>query len=303
MTKNELIRLLFSISLMPVGALMIVLHSETPSGILLLHIGFAFLVAGVLSSFHEGVLRRFEQGETATAIAEEVVNKLKLAPLSATGIKCVSAIRKSYSGYYTWAMSTKPEENFFAGRSVLHRIDEDFKHRELSDAATVLARRLSEGAKIKILLLDPRSDVIPRLAEEEGQSTNKLLLDLAISLGVCRRLYKLLAARTLPPSARLDICVFDEIPYFAYHSVGDMVIVGFYFSSILGHQSAAFEVVDPQTRAFFADHFHSIFARTQARGTNVLRFNSHDGRVELNEILFEDLRASIVAAVGEVDDL
>jgi hypothetical protein len=295
MNKNEIIRLLFSVCLMPLGAVMILLHSETPAGTLLSHVGFAFIVAGVLSTFHETVLRRFEQGETASAVADEVHNRLKMVPLSATGIKLVSPIRKGYSGYYQWVMSNGPEEIFFAGRSVLHRVDADFKSRGIDSPESVLARRLSEGAKIKVLLVDPRSDIIPRLAKEEGQSPDKLLSDVAVSLGICSRLYQLLDKQILPPTARLDICVFDEIPYFAYHSVGENVIVGFYFSSTLGYQSAAYEIVDPQTKEFFQDHFRSILSRAF-----LLRINPHSGRPELNEQLIAQLRSPIVSAVGEM---
>ena len=77
------------------------------------------------------------------------------------------------------------------------------------------------------------------------------------------------------------------MPYFAYHKVEDQVIVGFYFSSILGHASAAFEVVDPQTKEFFGQHFNSIMARANA--TYVLRTNPHNGRPEMNSALLNQL--------------
>jgi hypothetical protein len=296
MTKNEIIRLLFSVCLIPFGAVMILLHTG-PEGSLLSHLGLAFIIAGVLSTFHEGVLQRFEQGETASAVADEVDKRLKMAPLSATGIKLVSAIRKGYAGYYLWVMSTEPEEIFFAGRSVLHRVDADFQARGIGTAESSIARRLSEGTKIKVMLVDPRSNLIPRLAREEGQTPQRLLSDIAISLGVCIRVHQLIKEKTLPASARLDIRVFDEIPYFAYHSVGELVIVGFYFSSTLGHQSAAYEIVDPATKEFFADHFRSIFSR--ASENYILRINPHSGRAELNESLISEFRATIVKAIGE----
>jgi hypothetical protein len=298
MSTNETIRVLFSVCLIPLGAVMILLHTESPAGTLLSHIGFAFIVAGVLSAFHEAVLRRFEQGEAASAVAEEVHSRLRMGPLSATGIRLVSPIRKGYAGYYQWVMSTGQEDMFFAGRSVLHRIDADFRARGIGNAESILARRLADGAKIKILLVDPRSEIIPRLAKEEGQTPQKLLSDVAISLGVCVRLHELLKInKSIRADARLDIRVFDQIPYFAYHSVGDQVILGFYFSSSLGYQSAAYEIVDSQTKEFFAEHFRSILSR--ASDTYVLRINPHSGHPELNESLIADLRVHIAKQVGD----
>ena len=278
---------------------MILLHTDSPGGTLLSHVGFAFIVAGVLSAFHEGVLRRFEQGETASAVADEVHHRLKIAPLSATGIKLVSPIRKGYSGYYSWVMDTGPQEIFMAGRSVLHRVDTDFRARQLGPAEECVARRLSEGAKIKVMLVDPRSEIVPRLAREEGQTPKRMLSDVAVSLGVCIRLHNLLAARSLPASASLDIRVFDEIPYFAYQRVAELVIIGFYFSSTVGHQSAAYEIVDPQTKEFFAEHFHSIFGR--ASDTYVLRIDPHSARIELNESLIDELRTALAQLLGQAE--
>lgn len=294
---NETIRLLFSICLIPVGALLILLHSETPTGNLVSHIGSALIVAGVLSTFHEAVLRRFEQGETALAVADEVITRLQASPLGATGIRLLSRKRKGEARYYEWVTSTRPEDIFLAGRSVLHRLDADLVTRNMGSAEDAIARRLAEGAKIKILLIDPRSNIVPRLAQEEAQSLERLLTDLAVSLGICSRLHDVLAGRSVPASATLDICVFDEIPYFAYHSVGESMIIGFYFTSTLGHQSAAYEVVDLQTKEFFAEHFRSVFGR--ASSTFVLRINPHSGEVELNRTLLAELRSAMVAAIGE----
>jgi hypothetical protein len=297
MSKNETIRVLFSVCLIPLGAVLILLHNDSPAGNLLSHVGFAFIVAGVLSTFHELVLQRFEQGEMASAVADEVYERLRKTPLAATGIRLVSPSRKGYDGYYKWVLGTAPDHMFFAGRSVLHRVAADLKERGLGDAESAIARRLAEGATIKLLFVDPRSDIVPRMAKEEGQSTERLLSDLAITLGICIRLHNLLGSRRLPATARLDICVFDEVPYFAYHSVGDAVVVGFYFASALGFQSAAYELVDPQTKEFFVDHFRSILGRAGA--TYVLRINPHSGRSELNEPLVAELRKRIVDAIGE----
>ncbi len=297
MTQNHVIRLLFSLLLIPIGAVLILLEVDGKGGELLSKLGLAFTVAGIASSFHEGILRRLEGRETARKVADEVQSRLEAAPLSATGIRLLSPVRKGYAGYYLWAVDNGPEELFFAGRSVLHRIDADFRSRSLGGAESVFARRIAEGANVKILFVDPRSDIIPRLAREEGQEPEELLSDVATSIGVCVRLFAELRNRELPPGSSLDVLVFDQIPYFSYHSVGDNVIVGFYFSSTLGYSSAAFEVVDIQTKEFFAEHFRSIFSRAADR--YILRTSPHSGAIELNRALIDDLKKPISEAIGD----
>jgi hypothetical protein len=280
---------------------MILLGAGGSAGELVSKLGLSFIVAGIVSTFHEGVLRRLEGGENARTIADEIHNRLKSVPLFPVGIRLVSSIRKGYAGYYLWAVDNSPEEMFFAGRSVLHRIDADFRARAIGTAESVIVRRLTEGARIKVSFLDPRSEMIERLAREEGQTAKQLLSDIATSLGICARLHRLLALQPLPPNASLEIRVFDEIPYFAYHNVGEHIIVGFYFSSTLGHSSAAYEVVDLQTRQFFAEHFRSIFSR--ASDKYVVRTNPHvwGGNPEFNLPLIAELRKPIVEAIGEAE--
>ena len=297
MTGNQIIRLLFSILLIPVGTVMILLSVQGTTGILFSNIGLALIVAGVVSTFHEGIIRRLEKNESACAVANHVHDKLKETPLSEVGIRLVSSVRKGYSGYYKWALDTGTEEMFFAGRSVLHRIDADFKERAIGSAEKLISRRLSEGASFKVMFINPMSNLIPRLAAEENQSEEQLLSDVAVSLGVSKRLYKILKSIRLPPYAMLDIRVFDEIPYFAYHCVSDDVIIGFYFSSALGHASAAYDVLDRQTKEFFGAHFLSIFGR--ASNGYILRINPHSRKPEYNYQLMTELHNKIIDKIGE----
>jgi hypothetical protein len=293
--SNELSRILFSILLIPIGAVLVLIEAGTLAS----SIGLALIVAGVVSTFHEGVLRRLEEEDSTSAIVDGVVEGLKEAPLSATGIRLVSPVRMGYDGYYLWAMNAGPQDMFFAGRSVLHRIDADFRARRIGSADAIIARRVREGASMKVLFLDPRCDVINRLAQEEGQSTKDLLKDVATSLGVCERLHGHLKGVLLPASAKLEIRVFNEIPYFAYHKVGSKVIVGFYFSSALGHQSAAFEVVDVQTKEFFDAHFTAMFAR--AASQYVLRIDPHRRSCDLNARLLGHLRTRLEEELGHAE--
>jgi hypothetical protein len=288
--RNHVIRLLFSILLVFVGFSLSLLSSQFGWPRVVSDIGLAIMIAGIATTFHEAVIRRLEGEETATIVAQKVQEGLREAPLSASGIRLLSPIRKGYAGYYQWAITSHNQDLFFAGRSVLHRIDADFRStsRLLGTAEERIAKRLCEGCSMRILFLDPRSDLIGRLATEEGQTREQLLGDIATSLGICERLFEKIQHLSLHHSTTLAVNIFDEMPYFAYHKVEDQVIVGFYFSSILGHSSAAFEVVDPQTKEFFGQHFNSIMAR--AGSAYILRTNPHTGRPEMNSALLARLR-------------
>lgn len=300
MNKNQIIRLLFSLALTFAGVILLLLDSTGKVEEFISDIGLAFIVAGVFAMFSEGVLKFFDSedaAEVGSFIANEVHKRLRESPLGAQGIRLVAPIRKGYDGYYGWVVSNGPQKLFFAGRSVLHRIDADFRARNIGSAEEVIRRRLSEGAKIRVMFIDPRSDIISRLAKEERQQESEMLSDIAYSIGICKRLHALLEATDIPASANLDIRVFDEIPYFAYHSVDDSMIVGFYFSSALGHSSAAYEVLDSQTRQFFEGHFESIFSR--ASGQAILDIDSHRRRIEMDKELVNSLQKSLNEKLGE----
>jgi len=196
--------------------------------------------------------------ETANAVHELFCER----PPGITGIRLVHGVRRNYAGYYSWVNEQKAQELFFAGRSVLHRIDADIRSRMAGTAEDILFRRLKEGSKIKVLFLDPRSDILERLAKEEGQTPDAMLGDIATSIGICDRLHKLLQANfsTLQPGAELSIRVYDRVPYFAYHKQDTEVIVGFYFLSSKGSTSAAYELIDDTTKQVFGDHFIGIYS-------------------------------------------
>ncbi len=294
MTLNKALRVVFSILLVFIGAVLILLGVPGTIGSLLANVGLALIVAGIVAVFEETVLSRLEQGEAARIVANEVYERLYQSPLQSVGIRLVSPVRKGYDGYYLWAIAAKPQKMFFAGRSVLHRIDSDFRHRGLGKAEDVIARRLSQGSKLWVMFLDPNSSLISRLAKEEGQQTEQLLCDIATSIGICERLYSILKDKENTP-ASLEVRLYDEIPYFAYHSVDDDVTVGFYFSSALGHTSAAYDVIDQQTKSFFEGHFLSI----RARGSVLLQIPEHRNKADLNLQLMSQVRQALIKHLGE----
>lgn len=211
------------------------------------------------------------------------------SPPGMTGIRLVDDTRRNYPGYYSWVNEQKAQDLFFAGRSVLHRIDADIRTRTGTSAESILFRRLKEGSKIRVLFLDPRANIVDRLAIEEGQTPQAMLGDIATSIGISRRLFDLLQDNfsSLPPAAELTIRVYDRVPYFAYHKQDDQVIVGFYFLSAKGSSSAAYELIDGKTKEVFGDHFVGMLS-TAATST-LVEFDGARGRPTIDEALFTDL--------------
>ena len=296
-------RILFSIVLILSGAVLVLLSppGTGTAGTLLLNLGLAMIVAGVVSTFHESIIQRNQAEETALVVANRVHRQFQEYPLGASGIRLISPVRKGCDRYYSWAIANNRQDMFFAGRAVLQRINFDFQTRGLGTAEEVIMRRLLGGANIRLMFLDPRSDLIPRLAREEGQSPTELLSDIATSIGICHRLYWLLQnpaqRRSFPGTAHLEVRLYDETPYFAYHQVDDEVIIGFYFSSALGSASAAYEVVDVQTKRFFESHFLSIFDR--ARNTVLLERRFDRARPDFGTPLLQELRTTFINTLGE----
>ena len=246
------------------------------------------LMAAVMGGtiLHEELLR----GEMLRDIGKKLDTKLDARIPRFGGLRHVDDVRRNSSAYYSWVVEQKPEELFFAGRSVLHRIDADIQSRIGSTAEKVLLRRLKEGSKITIAFLDPSIDIIGRLAVEEDQRLDALLGDIATSIGICRRLHSLLLDeyRTLPKTALLKIKLYNAVPYFAYHKQGDRVVVGFYFRSDVGSSSAAYEIVDAKTKEAFGDHFKSMASGSSAKW--LLEFDgAHGNNPTFNEQLFQEL--------------
>ena len=251
---------------------------------------------GELNSLLDAKIPSLER--TAGRTAEVVHALLCERPPRMTGLRLITEIRRNFSGYYGWVTENQPQDLFFAGRSVLHRIDADIHGRTSSCAEAIILRRLKEGSKIRIDFLDPRSDIIERLATEEGETPAALLGNIATSLGICRRLGMLLRTeyKSLPTSAVLSIRIYNRTPYFAYHKQDDNVLVGFYFQSLLGSSSAAFEIVDETTKRTFSDHFVRIHA--DAASTTMVEFDGAAGRPLFNDALFNELKDSLSSRLG-----
>jgi hypothetical protein len=227
--------------------------------------------------------------DIAQETAEEVHRLFSEHPPGMTGIRFLQDRRRNYFAYYSWVNEQKPQDLFFAGRSVLHRIDADIRTRTGGSAEDVILRRLKEGSKIWIAFLDPRANILDRLAREEGQTPKAMLGDIATSIGICQRLFALLQGnfRALPPGSELTIRVYDRVPYFAYHKQDDQIIVGFYFLSDKGYASAAYELVDEQTKQVFGTHFVRIMS--DAASSTLVEFDGAREKPSFDKKLFDNL--------------
>jgi hypothetical protein len=301
MTTRRLLRLALALGLLPTGAVLVLLPGSDTSALSQLSrsLGISVIAAGVVTAFREVIMSRLEADETADEIAQKIRMQL-FTGNDASAFKLVSAVRRGYSRYYQWAIDTELREMFFAGRSVLHRIQADFKARSIGPVEDVLARKVQEGCVVRVLFLDPRSELVSRLAIEEGQTRAQMLGDLAASLGVCERTYHAVQRATgthLDGRALLQVRVYDEVPYFSYHSNGDEVIVGFYFTTIVGSSSAAYVVNDQETLGFFRQHFESVFGR--ASNGIILEVSGNRNVCDFNHRLCEELTTYLEGELGQ----
>lgn len=257
------------------------------------------LSAFLMQLDHEMETKIPKSSDIAHMTAIEVHRLLSEQPPMMKGIRFVSERRRNYAGYYNWVIDQRPQELFFAGRSVLHRIDADVRTRTGVPAEEVILRKLKEGSKVWVAFLDPRAEVLDRLAREEGQQPEAMLGDIATSLGICRRLFSLIQDnyRTLKAESELIIRIYNRVPYFAYHRQDEQVIVGFYFLSDKGYTSAAYELIDEQTKQVFGDHFARIMA--DAASNTLVSFDGTRGRPTSNDALFHGLYDCLSERLGK----
>ncbi len=300
MNRGKALRLLSAIVLSLIGILTVVVIGPEPStreAELLNSLGFGFIVSGVATLFREWFVLKTETDESSDIIATKTVNLMRDTPIGTKGLKMVVEERRGYDGYYNWVTATGRQELFFAGRSVLHRIHSDLSLRKLGSAEEALAKKLEDNGCVHVLFLDPRSNLIERLAKEEGQTKKELLSDIAFSLGVTYRLYELLNDKKWKPPAELHIRVYDEVPNFAYHQEDSKILVGFYFAKAIGSTSAAFEVIDNDTCEFFRNHFETIFYRSN--NTSLLDITPHAPTATFNGRFYKVLYKSLVQDLGK----
>ncbi len=300
MTKSKVFRFLSTLIFLLAGLVMVLWVGLDPIGMaqrIISSLGFAFIISGISTIFRDLVILKPETDETSELTARKTVELLQNQPIEPKGLKMIASKRRGYDGYYNWLAVTSPQELFFAGRAVLHRIQNDLDNRNIGPLENLLARKMDEGGNITLLFLDPRSDIIDRLASEEGQSKKQLLSDIAFSLGICVRLHKLIHGKRWKPPTELHIRVYDEVPYFAYHKEDNKALVGFYYAKSVGSTSAAFEILDMETLKFFQSHFDIIYDRAQK--TDILEVSTRQPVAEFNSAFYLELYDSLVNNLGK----
>lgn len=73
-----------------------------------------------------------------------------------------------------------------------------------------------------------------------------------------------------------------------------MVIVGFYFTTYLGSESSAFEVVDPQAQKRLEEHSTAIFNKASDKA--LVELSVFRGRPTFNAALFSNLYHALCAS-------
>lgn len=270
----------------------------------------AFLITGVIAFIFEYTLHtRFAQ------LYEEKVDnlyvKMKTDLPREKGIRMVEESQSRYDGYRTWATVEGKRQNlFFSGRSGLSLLDQElqrFFNRRMED---VLLEKLNDGSRIKILFLDPRSDLPKRLAKEERQSLRKMLGNIAISLGIVERIRTKMKRQDFTnQDARLHIGVYDKIAHFSYHKDDEKMIIGFYLATDIGFHTAAFEIYDDEIAGQFTSYVGHLY--NQSLDSFLVRCPAYPC---FNKDLFEALRDDLINQIdpdtgqrvfeaGEVDKL
>jgi len=252
-------RIAISIILIVVGMLFVTLTDDVKEGkvIVLQKFGLALMVAGAVSILTDAFLEsRRERDRFPTDYIEK------------TGIQILSLIRQGDDRYHSWVVVRNPQELFFAGRSVLHRIQLDFDDRRLPSVEEILIRKLSEGTRIRILFCNPLWDAIPSIATAEGQTSEKLYNDLQTSIEIVKKLHGKLKESSQKLSGEIDIRLYQEQFQYAYHRTLNLqtdemkMYLGMYFAKRQGCRSPLFEVYDRSIQKEFEDHFHNVFERS-----------------------------------------
>jgi len=295
-----LLRVAFSVILFLLGAVVAFVFSvaTTPGGLLGQKIGLALIVAGCIAVFQEAVFRPLTVDEVKGGF-DRVLNLLRGPAIHLETLK-----RRGYPGYHRWLVDGAAQTVFFAGHSVLHRMEDDFGDLPLKSIEKAFAMKLSQGCNIRLLFLDPRWVFLDNVADaqERGrQDPKELRKNLATSLGVIKRISAEMDNRAGPMPGSLEIRVCSEVTQYAYHYVeckdrdSSEMYVGLYFAGELGTESPLFVVDNKDVRSAFQRHFDRVFTNavpllSQARGQE---------RPVLNSTCYRECQKSLAEKIGE----
>ena len=280
--SSSVSRQILSLLMVAIGIIMVLVAREWPKTWLesaVTNLGLAVLIAGTVNYVHEKLFIRTQSEELEEGVAGRVQRQLQpdlksveslverkseelegLIDRQVRGLRWLTDNRRDCPDYYTWPFAHGTKDLFFAGISVLHRMDTGLREHGIRSLEEALVRKLQEGTDIRILFLDPRSDLIRRIADDEDREKEEILGDIATTVGICRRLYLLLEQLEEKPRASLFVGMHDRSPCFSYHKEDEKVIVGLYIPTRPKRQNSAFEALDPHTMELFrqyVDHIQS----------------------------------------------
>jgi len=253
------IRVLLAIVLLLAGVTLSLLAAGASGTIAIFaqNLGLGLIVTGCLSVFAEVV--------TSPGVIDELRRQIDrlVGVLAKPGLRIVARKRRGEPRYYTWVLENEAQEAFFAGHSILHRVDEDFRSRGLLPVQDALRKKISEGSKIHILFLDPTWDFLGDVGRAGGQEPQKLKRDLARTLEICKQLWVALRDTNFPGMLEIRTC--QAMVQYAFHHVAcgprhtDEMLIGFYFADRPGTETPLFETDDEEVRKCFTAHFNTIF--------------------------------------------
>lgn len=286
---KALLRVSFALIMVLVGALTVSLTgADGPSAVLPERVGLGFIVAGIVGLFTEFAFGPYW-------LRARKADQCPFGTLAESGMQLMRHERIGFDGFHRWLTVLGPQEMFFAGRSVLHRMKKDFEDRGLPPIHEALIQKMKTGSKIRILFMDPKWDLIEQIASQEGRtSARELYVDLKTTCSIIGQLWERLQHSTAPLPGSIDIRVYREVSQYAYHYTKDLsggrveMYVGFYFAELLGWQSALFQVHSVDIQKSFERHFAVLFDRAQqlltypSSGGGLQRFNNNYHQEALN---------------------
>lgn len=224
-------------------------------------LGSALIITGLILASKELILLWLKPTEIIDLL-KNVLEEIKKA-LSKQVICWLSDKHEGHPVYHRWKLETKSQTMWFAGHSVLHSIQRDFKVRQLGSVEECFKKKLSEGSTIKVLFLDVMWDLLDKVAEGEGRTGMAIRIDIATSLGICERICESIWGDKLSGSIEIRRC--QELKQYAFQYVNcqermqsDM-LCGFYFANVPGIESPLFAVEGDKVQECFIRHFAKVF--------------------------------------------
>jgi len=224
-------------------------------------LGLALIVTGFIWVTKELILLWLKPTEI-TDLLKTILVEIKKA-LSNQVICWVSDEGKGHPAYHQWKLETKSQTMWFAGHSVLHSIQQDFASQKLGSVEESFKEKLSEGSTIKVLFLDVMWDLLDKVAEGEGQSGTAIRIDIATSMGICKKIYECIQKDNLVGNIEIRTC--QELKQYAFQYVKcrerkqSNMVCKFYFAGRLGVESPLFAVPGRKIQGCFIRHFIRVF--------------------------------------------